>query len=289
MCRKMAISADDIRSLHSYEIAILRALERLMRRYRWVPLDVLGRSVGLSESEVMFRLGRLMEKGMVRYDTVPYEGYSLIFGGYDSLALSALATRGTVSALGCKIGEGKESVVYEGLGLGTVALKFHHVGQRSFQSVRLNRDYMPEQVHCPWIFASKHSAEREFLALKTLHPHVRVPLPIDMNRHVVVMEFIEGVTLNQAVVSEPEEVREEIIGELRNTYRLGIIHADFSEFNVMINERGCTIIDWPQWIGTDHPNAEAVLNHDLDTILGYFLRKYKLTYELSDVLACVTS
>jgi RIO kinase 2 len=289
MCRKMAISADHIRDLHSYEINILRALERHMRRYRWVPLDVIERSVGLSESEVMFRLGKLMEKGMVRYDTVPYDGYSLIFGGYDSLALASLATRGSVSALGCLIGEGKESVVYEGLGLGTIALKFHHVGQRSFQSVRLNRDYMPEHVHCPWIFASKHSAEREFLALKTLHPHVHVPLPVDINRHVVVMEFIEGVTLNQAIVEEPEELREEIIQEIRNAYRQGIVHADFSEFNVMAGDRGCTIIDWPQWIGTDHPNAGAVLSHDIDTILLYFFRKYKLSYDLGDTLECVTN
>ena len=228
----MVISADHIRTLHSYELSILRALERFMRRYQWVPLDVIQRSVGLSESEVMFRLGRLMEKGMVRYDTVPYEGYSLIFGGYDSLALASLATKGSVSALGCKIGEGKESVVYEGLGLGTVALKFHHVGQRSFQSARLNREYMPEHVHCPWIFASNTQPEREFLALKTLHPHVHVPLPVDMNRHVVVMEFIEGVTLNQAVVEEPEELKDEIIQEIRNAYRQGVIHADFSNLTL---------------------------------------------------------
>ena len=57
----------------------------------------------------------------------------------------------------------------------------------------------------------------------------------------------------------------------------------------MAGDRGCTIIDWPQWIGTDHPNAGAVLAHDIDTILLYFFRKYKLSYDLGDTLECVTS
>jgi RIO kinase 2 len=285
----MAISADNIRTLHKYELKLLKVLERLMRRYEWVPLDVLVRSVGLSESEVNYRLGRLMEKGMVRYDIVPYEGYSLIYSGYDSLALTTLAKKGTVQALGCMIGEGKESVVYEGLGLGCVALKFHHVGQRSFHSVRLNREYMPKQVHCPWLFASKNSAEREFLALKTLHPAVRVPLPVDINRHVVVMEFIRGVNLNHAVVEEPDELCAEILDEVRKAFRLGVVHADLSEFNVMVNEQGFTIIDWPQWVSTSHANAETILRNDIGNILTYFFRKYKTPNDLEDTLQCVTS
>ncbi|MDD1716502.1 MAG: serine/threonine protein phosphatase, partial [Methanolinea sp.] len=86
----MAISADNIRQLHKYEIRILHVLERLMRTHDWVPLDLIRRTIGLSESEVLFRLGRLMDAGMVRYDTVPYEGYSLVFLGYDALALLSL-------------------------------------------------------------------------------------------------------------------------------------------------------------------------------------------------------
>jgi RIO-like serine/threonine protein kinase len=50
---------------------------------------------------------------MVRYNTVPYEGYALIFGGYDTLALRSLVKKGTIQALGPMIGEGKESVVYD--------------------------------------------------------------------------------------------------------------------------------------------------------------------------------
>ncbi|MDD3858459.1 MAG: serine/threonine protein phosphatase, partial [Methanoculleus sp.] len=92
----MPVPAEYVRSLHAYELRILLALERLMRRYRWVPLEVLKSSTRFSESELSYRLGRLMAMDMVRYEKTPYEGYALVFNGYDTLALHTLTRRGTV-------------------------------------------------------------------------------------------------------------------------------------------------------------------------------------------------
>ncbi|HON81553.1 MAG TPA: RIO1 family regulatory kinase/ATPase [Methanoregulaceae archaeon] len=284
----MGISADTIRGLHRYEIRILMILERLMRRYRWVPLDTLRRTIGLSESEVSYRLGRMMAMGLVRFDAVPYEGYSLIFQGYDALALISLSRKGTVQALGPLIGEGKEAVVYGGLGLSELALKFHHVGQRSFQSPRVKREYMPEEGHCPWIFASRLSAEREFEALRTLHPAVSVPLPVDINRHTVVMEYIPGATLNRCTLESPKEVLSEILENVRLAYGNGIIHADLSEFNVMHDGSRVYLIDWPQWVGIDHPNAAELLVRDIGNITRYFTRRYGTDVPADEALGEVT-
>ena len=169
----MTISAEDIKNLHKYEIRILKALERMMRRYRWVPEDDLKAAVHLSDSELKFRLGNLIHKDLVRSDSVPYKGYALVFAGYDALALAALADKGSITALGAHIGVGKESEIYEALGFGVVVLKLHKIGQRSFNTVRTNREYMPEGGHCPWIFASAKSAEREFEALAEIaHPDI---------------------------------------------------------------------------------------------------------------------
>lgn len=283
----MPVPAEYVRSLHAYELRILLALERLMRRYQWVPLEVLKSATKFSESELSYRLGRLMAMDMVRYEKTPYEGYALVFNGYDSLALHSLTRRGTVQALGTLIGVGKESEVYEAMGLGVVVLKFHRVGQRSFQSARVKRGYMPEAGHCPWIFASSNSAKMEYDALKTLHPAVSVPLPIDQNRHVVAMSFVPGVNLSRATVAEPEIILNEILGNVREAYRLGIIHGDLSEFNVMVDERQCWLIDWPQWVETAHPNAGEILNRDIENILQYFKRKYGLEYAFDEALARV--
>ncbi len=283
----MPVPAEHVRSLHAYELRILLALERLMRRYQWVPLEVLRPATGFSESELAYRLGRLMAMGMVRYEKTPYEGYALVFDGYDTLALHTLTRRGTIQALGCLIGVGKESEVYEAMGLGAVVLKFHRVGQRSFQSARLKRGYMPETGHCPWLFASNNSAKMEYNALKTLHPTVSVPLPIDLNRHVVAMSFVPGVNLSRAALEEPEIVLDEILHNVREAYRLGIIHGDLSEFNVMVDERECWLIDWPQWVETVHPNAGEILARDIENILQYFKRKYGLEHAFDEALARV--
>ncbi|MCK9298270.1 serine/threonine protein phosphatase [Methanoculleus sp. YWC-01] len=283
----MPVPAEYVRSLHAYELRILLALERLMRRYQWVPLEVLKSATKFSESELSYRLGRLMAMDMVRYEKTPYEGYALVFNGYDSLALHSLTRRGTVQALGTLIGVGKESEVYEAMGLGVVVLKFHRVGQRSFQSARVKRGYMPDSGHCPWIFASSNSAKMEYDALKTLHPAVSVPLPIDQNRHVVAMSFVPGVNLSRATVAEPEIILNEILDNVREAYRLGIIHGDLSEFNVMVDERQCWLIDWPQWVETAHPNAGEILNRDIENILQYFKRKYGLEYAFDEALARV--
>jgi len=284
----MVIEPEHIRSLHKYEKSILTALERNMKRYDWVPLETLQQSTGLSESEVNYRLSRLIEWGMVRFNAVPYDGYALVFGGYDTLALLALVKKGLISALGAKIGEGKESVVYEALGLGPVAIKFHRVGQRSFTTARVNREYLPETGNCPWLLASRLSAEREFQALKILHPKSSVPLPLGQNRNAVVMAKISGPNLSRCRLSDPESTLQSILENIQIAYKSGVIHADLSEFNILMEEGNCVIIDWPQWIETSHPNAMSILERDINNILSFFLRKYKLAYDLKEALQCVT-
>jgi RIO kinase 2 len=284
----MVVAADRIRSLNKYEKTLLLALERGMKRYSWVPLEHLKAATKLSESEITYRLSRLISWGMVRFNPVPYDGYALVFGGYDTLALTTLTRKGIISALGTQIGEGKESVVYDALGLGPVAIKFHRVGQRSFSSARLNREYMPDEGHCPWLIASKKSAEREYLALTTLHPAISVPLPIAQNRNAVVMSLVSGQNLNRCRLAAPKDTLDEILENIRRAYGSGIIHADLSEYNILMEDSRCVIIDWPQWMETSHRNAQAILERDIDNILAYFQRKYKIVRDREDAIRCVT-
>lgn len=283
----MGVAADHIRTLNKYEKTILLALEKAMKRYAWVPLEQLKTTTKLSESEINYRLSRLIAWGMVRFNPVPYDGYALVFGGYDTLALATLTQKGTISALGPPIGEGKESVVYDALGLGPVAIKFHRVGGRSFSSARLNRDYMPEEGHCPWLMASRKSAEREFEALTALHQNVSVPLPIAQNRHTVVMALINGQNLNRCRLEAPQEILDEILENTHQAYKAGFIHADLSEYNILLEDGRVVLIDWPQWIGTDHQNAQAIVGRDIDNILAFFLRKYQLDYNREDAVQWV--
>jgi RIO kinase 2 len=225
---------------------------------------------------------------MVRFNAVPYDGYALVFGGYDTLALTTLTKKGVISALGTKIGEGKESVVFDALGLGPVAIKFHRIGMRSFNSARVNREYMPERSYCPWLLASRLSAEREYAALTLLHPKVSVPLPIGQNRNAVVMALIEGPSLSKCRLSDPRATLDDILANVRAVYQAGVIHADLSEYNILLENGKCVIIDWPQWMEVSHPNAGVILERDISNILAFFVRKYKLECDPGEALRCVT-
>ena len=284
----MILSADLIRGLHKYELKILHSIEYFMQRYDWVPYEHIIRNTRLSAGEVEYRIGRLISYGMVKGTMVPYQGYALLFGGYDSLALSSLAHTKVISALGDLRGEGKESLVYEAMAVGPVAVKLHHVGQRSFQNVRKNRGFMPENEHCPWVFASHYSAEQEYLALKALHEHVETPVPIAMNRNVVVMSLIPGNTLNRVRLEDPPDTWEWLLDEVKKTYELGYIHGDLSEYNVIGGPAGCFIIDWPQWVSVTHENADEILLHDITTLSSYFTRRYKMEIDLKDAFSFVT-
>jgi RIO kinase 2 len=56
----------------------------------------------------------------------------------------------------------------------------------------------------------------------------------------------------------------------------GLIHGDYNEFNILVYEDGRPIlIDFPQMISIDHPNAREYFERDVECIKTFFLRKYR--------------
>ena len=259
-----------------------------MKRYEWVPLESLEQATGLSESEVNYRLSRLIRWGMVRFNAVPYDGYALVFGGYDTLALTTLARKGIISALGTKIGEGKESVVYDALGLGPVAVKFHRIGQRSFNTPRVDREYIPENRHCPWLLASRLSAEREYAALCLLHPKVSVPLPVGQNRNAVVMALIDGSGLARYRFTDPSATLDEILANVRaaygqarstRTFRSSTFSSRMENVSLSTGRSG-----WRPATPMRSPFSNVISAISLPSLSG----SAKLSYDPGEALRCVT-
>jgi RIO kinase 2 len=127
-----------------------------------------------------------------------------------------------------------------------------------------------------WLYTARKAAEQEYEALETLYPDVSVPRPIDHNRHAIVMAKIDGVELSRTRLEDGQiqGVLDLLLEEVQAAYAEGYVHADMSEYNVFVAEDGITIFDWPQAIPTDHENAEAHLERDVENVLGYFERKY---------------
>ncbi|MDD1715928.1 MAG: serine/threonine protein phosphatase, partial [Methanolinea sp.] len=86
------------------------------------------------------------------------------------------------------------------------------------------------------------------------------------------------------ILEDPAGIFEEIARNIRAAYEEGVIHADLSEFNVMLDGDRVVLIDWPQWVSPDHPNAMEILARDLENITKYFQRKYSLRVDPREVL-----
>ena len=267
--------------------SLLSAIETGMKTHEWVPSFVISELSGLPVRKVEFRLGQLFEKKLVERESMHYLGYRIDFDAYDLLALSDFVKRGTVKAFGERIGVGKESVVYEALGETHLAIKFHRQGRTSFKHIRRLRDHLTDQTKVPWIYAAALAARHEFAIMEKLYPIVSIPRPFAVSRHVLAMEFVSGPALNRITLSDPENGLNMILGEVAAAWGLGVIHADLSEFNVMVDESGPKIIDWPQAVEVTHPHAQELLERDLVNVLRFFERKYRIEMPLERALSRV--
>jgi RIO kinase 2 len=171
-------------------------------------------------------------------------------------------------------------------------IKLHRLGRISFRSVRRTRGYVAERRHTSWLYISRLAATREYTALQRLYPAgVSVPKPIAQNRHAIVMSAIEGNLLSDCnFFSKPSRILNSIIENVKKTYlKAQMVHADLSEYNVLITPKlKILIIDWPQWISSNHPNWRLYLERDLKNILYFFERKFGIKEDLSRAVAKVT-
>jgi len=281
--------AREFRELERYDFRVLQAVETGMRFFDWVPVYDLPNYARLPRDEVGYRIKRLSKYKLVERKTAHYVGYKLTFGGYDALAINTLVRRGAIKSLGSKVGVGKESDIYDAECEGgkIVIVKFHREGA-TFRHVKRSRGYFDEAERCSWMLASRLAAEREYEAIATLYGDVAVPTPIAQNRHVIVMGLVNGREMSNTALGDPVAILEKIIAQIKLTYEFGIIHADLSEYNVIVcADENIALIDWPQWVPASHPNADDLLYRDVSTVLSYFARKYQIARRTEDVLAYV--
>ncbi len=280
------------RKLESEDLRVLQVIETAMSQHEFVPKEQIAKFAKFTVEETDFRLKRLNKLRLIRQIKGAYVGYTLNYAGYDCLAINALLKANMLEAFGKSLGVGKEADVYDALNPRgeRIAVKFHRLGRISFRQTRRKRGYTAE--HAGWLFQSRLAAEKEFQALKLVFPKgVAVPEPISQNRHVIAMGMIEGAELAEwREIPKPKKVLKEILLNIRKAYlKAGIIHADLSEYNILLKPNmRILIIDWPQYVTGEHPNSQQLLTRDVKNILQYFERKHMLKFKLKEALAYVT-
>jgi RIO kinase 2 len=285
------IAAKVLHKLKPKHFQILHAIEKKMSKHQYVPEEVISNTVKLPSQKISRHLKYVHKYGLIQKWSGSYVGYELNTVGYDCLALNDLVEANILQAFGKPLGVGKESNVYDSLTAEgrRVAVKLHRLGRTSFRQTRRKRGYFTERRRINWLHQSKLAAKKEFKALKLVYSAgVDAPEPVSQNRHIIVMEMIDGTELfRYREFLNPERILKRILLNVRKAYlKAGIIHGDLSEYNIMLQPNlQIHIIDWPQYVDQNHPNAEQLLKRDIKNILKFFEHKQPVKTTFEEVFA----
>ncbi|WVN89869.1 uncharacterized protein L203_105099 [Cryptococcus depauperatus CBS 7841] len=222
------------------------------------------------------------------------------------LILTGLVNRGEISKTERCISTGKEANVY--FSAPNRAVKIYRTSILVFRSrqnyilgeQRFRGEYIssrnPRKMIRVW-------AEKELRNLKRLRQGgVRAPTVYECKENVLVMEFLgnDGVASPRLKDAEIESERlPDLYVELMITTRrmfqiCHLVHADLSEYNILLHNEHLYIIDVSQSVEHDHPQAFDFLRSDLSNIEEFFGRRGIRTlglrrsweFVVSEVIGC---
>jgi RIO kinase 1 len=120
-------------------------------------------------------------------------------------------------------------------------------------------------------------AQKEFKNLRrAMDAGVKVPEPIAVSKNVLIMSFIgkngdNAPLLKEVSLKNSKQVYRRLLTYVKKLYQKAkLVHADLSEYNIMIWKNTPVLFDVAQAVTLEHPMADQFLRRDLQNLYKYF-------------------
>jgi RIO kinase 1 len=201
-----------------------------------------------------------------------------VFDKSTLLVLVKIMKKGIIETIDYPISTGKEANVFRATAPSGeyIAIKIYKIETAHFFR---KTDYLIADPRFEKIKQSERGiveafARKEYKNLEICEKAgVNAPKPYFVDKHVLVMGFLGQKELPYPTMDmvgpRGEEDLDSILKDIKKMYSAGLVHADISEYNIMLGDVPY-LIDFGQGVILDHPNAEMFLERDVKIILKYF-------------------
>lgn len=219
-----------------------------------------------------------------------------VFDEFTNLTIFKLISEGYFEGLESPVSIGKEANIFSAKRKDNsrVMVKIYRLETCDFNRMY---DYIKEDPRYADIKGKKRKiiflwVQREYRnLLKAREANVNVPTPLTFKNNVLVLEFIgKGETISSRLTVEPpknpKEFFNKVIENIKKLYKIGLVHADLSAFNILNNNEEPVFIDFSQATTLNNSRAEEFLRRDVKNICTYF-KKLGLRLDEEKVIGAI--
>lgn len=274
-------SARIVKNLENLEYRVLKVFVSSIKHHQIINHHNILSYSNLHKDRVKYAVENLLKLKLI---SKTQNGFKLLTAGLDVYALKLLVDSGIILGIGNSLGIGKESDVVEAISeiQQQRAVKFFRIGRISFTDTKRKRSLEKNKNVNNWLLINIEAAKREYdFLVKLKSTKMNIATPYFRSMHSIVMDRINGLRLIEIRnLPNPIEIFDKVFEQIRISYNEKIINGDLSEYNIFLDENNnIWIIDWPQAVTLEHPNAEFLIRRDLHNVIRYFRRKYDLTID----------
>jgi RIO kinase 1 len=232
------------------------------------------------------------------------EDYQVIEEVFDKPTLMVIydfMNKGTIDEIHGVVNAGKEARIYWGKDPAgnELAIKIYLTSSAEFKKGML--PYIEGDQRFAHVRRDTRSliytwAQKEFKNLRRAREAgVNVPEALAVQKNVLIMEFIgkkgeRAPLMKETALKNPKKVFTLVLTYLKRLYRkAGLVHADLSEYNIMIWKAKPVIFDVAQSVLVSHPMADKFLRRDLENLHKYFKRQVPDILSVDEIYERITS